>query len=216
MDALLTAACAVGLSQILLSLVLIFRLPRLGMREWLFAGLMLASACHLLAPLLPGLAPFLVPWATAIPGLFWLFASAIFDDHFRLTLLRALPVLVTLFFPMLGLLLDRPAALEWLLFQLPQLLEFVLLALALWVVVQHWSTDLVESRRRLRIWFVGLIGAGVFLLILAREVLFPGQAWLGSWQYVFVAALLTGINLMLLGFRAGALFDLADPGRVDV
>ena len=151
MDALLLAACAVGLSQILLSLALLFRLPRLGTREWLFVGLLLASACHLSAPLLPGLAPYIVPWATAIPGLFWLFASAIFDDHFRLTLLRTLPVLITVFFPLLGQLLGQPAALEWLLFQLPQFLEFVLLALALWVVVQHWSTDLVESRRQLRV-----------------------------------------------------------------
>ena len=207
MNPLLSAACAVGLSQILLSLMLLFRLPAHGIREWLFAALLLAAACHLAAPLLPGLAPFITPWATAIPGLFWLFTSAVFNDHFRLDLLRAAPVLITVFFPILGLLLGRPAGTEMLLFTLPQLLEFVLLALALWVVVQHWSTDLVESRRRLRVWFVGLIGAGVFLLILAREVLFPGEAWLGAWQYAFAAVLLIGINLMLLGYRSAALFD---------
>lgn len=206
MDPVLTAACVAGLSQALLTLALLVRLPARGVREWLFAGLLLAAACHLSAPLLPALAPFIAPWATAIPGLFWLFSGAVFDDHFRLTFTRSLPVLITVFFPMLGMLLGRPPAAELLLFTLPQLLEFVLLALALWVVIEHWSTDLVESRRRLRVWFVGLIGIGVFLLILAREVLFPGQAWLATWQYAFAAALLLGINLMLLELRAGTLF----------
>lgn len=207
MNPLVTAACSVGLSQILLSLLLLARLPALGTREWLFVGLLLAGACYLGAPLLPDLAAYLAPWATAVPGLFWLFASAIFDDHFRLTLLRMLPVLVTVFFPILGMLLGHPMALEWLLFTLPQMLEFVLLILALWVVVEHWSGDLVESRRRLRVWFVGLIGVAVLLLILARVVLFPGQAWLVTWQYAFAASLLFGVNLTLLGFRSEALFD---------
>ncbi len=208
MNPLLTAACAAGLSQILLSLLLLVRLPAHGTRERLFIGLQLAGACHLCAPLLPDLAFVIAPWATAIPGLFWLFASAIFDDHFRLTPLRLFPVLITVLFPVLGMLLGRPAMLDWLLFSLPQLLEFVLLALALWVVVEQWSGDLVESRRRLRVWFVGLIGIAVFLLILAREVLFPGQVWLGTWQYVFAAGLLFGVNLMLLGVRPGVLFDV--------
>lgn len=217
MDPLITTACAAGLSQLLLGLLLLARFDRLGIREWLFLGLLVATACYLLPALAPGTtaAVLIAPWATAVPGLFWLFSSAVFDDHFRLGLGRWTPLGITVFLPMAGLLADRPPALEWLLFTLPQVLEFVLLGLSLLVVVQHWSTDLVESRRRLRVWFVGLIGIGLFALILAREVLFPGQAWLATWQYVPVAILLLGINLMLLDYRPGALFDAAGRGAED-
>lgn len=211
MPLLTVTASAFGLSQLFLSLLLMFRLHTWGVREWLFCALLLAAASHLLVPFLPpGAAALAGPWATAIPGLFWLFSGAVFDDHFRLSAMRWVPVLITVVLPMAGMAAGRPSSWEWMLFTLPQALEFVLLGLALWVVVQFWPTDLVATRRRLRAWFVGLIGMGVFLLILAREVLFPGQAWVAAWQYVFVAVLLFGINLMLLSFRRGALFDLDD------
>ena len=70
---------------------------------------------------------------------------------------------------------------DWLFDTLPQGLEFALLGMTLWVVSRHWRTDLVEARRRLRLWFVGLNGSYIFLLILSREILFPGAGWLATW-----------------------------------
>lgn len=202
-------AVAFGLSQVVLSLILLARLERRGIGERLFGLLMLANACYLSSPLMAGsgMQAWVYPWATAIPGLFWLFSASIFDDHFRLRFWHTMPVAVTVFFPMLGVALGSPAGFDWFWFTGPQVLEFVFMGLVFWVVAQHWSIDLVESRRRLRIWFVGLNGVGVFMVIFSREVLFPGQAWLNEWQYVPVAMLLLGINAVLLGYRGGVVFD---------
>ena len=82
-----------------------------------------------------------------------------------------------------------------------------LLGLTLWVVSRHWRTDLVEARRRLRLGFVGLNGAYLLLLIFSREVLFPGAAWLATWEYLPPALLLFLINLSLLEYRGGLLFQ---------
>ena len=202
-------AVVFGLSQVLLSLALLARLDSRGIGEKLFGLLMLANACYLLSPLLAqtSLQAWIVPWATAIPGLFWLLSASIFDDHFELRPWQSGLVAITVFFPMLGGLLGQSLWVQWLFFTAPQVLEFILMGLVFWVVAQHWSIDLVETRRRLRLGFVGINGAGVFLLIFSREVLFPGQAWLKEWEYVPAALLLFGINLVLLGYRGGVVFE---------
>lgn len=105
--------------------------------------------------------------------------------------------------------MDFDVHLHWLFFSVPQALEFGLLALTLWVVSQHWRTDLVRSRRRLRVWFFGLNGSYVFTLIFSREILFSGQAWLSTWEYVPMALLLLAINATLLRYRRGILFSSA-------
>ncbi|MCZ6831190.1 MAG: hypothetical protein O7F73_16695 [Gammaproteobacteria bacterium] len=100
--------------------------------------------------------------------------------HWRLT-----ERLYVLLLPMLGQLLQPEGMLRWLLFSLPQLLEFLLLGLTLWVVARHWRVDLVASRRRLRWWFVAVNGVYIFALILLRELLFaherpPRASYFGS------------------------------------
>ncbi len=206
MPDLLIAAISFSLSQVALGVALLLRQPRWGIRERLYGLLMLAIAAYLCMPLVPGTV-FEIPATalqTAAPGCFYLFSASIFDDHFKLRRWQLGLVGFTVVMPLVGMLL--PGVPRWLFFTVPQGAEFVLLGLTLWVVSRHWRTDLVEVRRRLRLGFVGLNGAYILLLILSREILFPGAAWLATWEYLPPALLLFAINLSLLEYRSGLLF----------
>ncbi|MEP5764155.1 MAG: helix-turn-helix transcriptional regulator [Halieaceae bacterium] len=214
MPTLLTAAIAFSLSQVALSLLLLARQPRWGLREQLFGLLMLAVVGYLLTPVLAGSNFHIVASTlqTAVPGMFWLFSASVFDDHFKLRYWQIGLVKFTVLMPLAGALLGLAGLeLNWLFYTLPQGLEFCLLALTLWVVSQHWRTDLVESRRRLRIWFVGCNGSYLFILIFSREILFPGESWLATWEYIPPALLLLAINATLLQYREGLLFLRRSP-----
>ncbi len=207
MPDLLIAAISFSFAQVALGLALLLRQPGWGIRERLYGLLMLAIAAYLCMPLVLG-TPFEIPTATlqtAAPGFFYLFSASVFDDHFRLRPWQLVLVGFTVLMPLVGMLV--PAAPRWLFFTLPQGAEFILLGLTLWVVSRHWRTDLVEARRRLRLGFVGLNGAYLLLLIFSREVLFPGAAWLATWEYLPPALLLFLINLSLLEYRSGLLFQ---------
>ncbi|EED31468.1 putative transcriptional regulatory protein, AraC family [gamma proteobacterium NOR5-3] len=207
MSDLLIAAIGFSLSQVLLSLLLLMRLPHRGLREKLFGLFLLSLMGYFLLPVLQGtpLSLLATTVQTAAPGVFWLLSASIFDDRFQLRAWQVGLVKFTVFMPLLGLLMDFPGS-QMLFMQLPQALEFLMLGLMLWVVVRHWRTDLVESRRRLRLWFVGCNGGYLFILILTREVLFPGAGWLSVLEYLPPAVLLLAVNVALLTYRDGLLF----------
>ncbi len=211
MDAPLVATVAFALSQLLLSLLLLCRVPNWGQGERLYFLLLLTILAYLLSPLrLPGVLGIVIHTLQAgAPGMFWLFSASVFDDHFKLRPWQIALVTITVLLPLVGRLLAvlDSGGLHWLFYTLPQTLEFALLALTLWVVSQHWRSDLVESRRRLRIWFFGLNGSYAFALIFSREILFADQAWLSTWEYLPMGVLLLGINATLLRFRSGVLFS---------
>ncbi|MEE4661086.1 MAG: AraC family transcriptional regulator [Halieaceae bacterium] len=206
MSPLLIAALSFSLSQLLLSLLLLLREPAWGVRERLYGLLMLALLGYVATPVVAG------SWMglpasvvqTAAPGLFWLFSYSLFDDGFRLRAWQLGLVGFTVFMPLLGRLV---ASADWLFFTLPQAVEFALLGAALWVVARNWRSDLVEARRRLRLWFVALTGSYSLLLLFSREILFPGAAWLATWEYLALALLLLGINVSLLRYHRGLLFQ---------
>lgn len=210
MSNLLIAAIGFSLSQVLLSLMLLSRQPNWGLSEKLFAVFMLSLLGYLLTPVLQNTSLSLLASTvqTAAPGVFWLLSASIFDDDFRLRAWHLALVKFTVFVPLLSYLFSFPGS-RSLFVDLPQALEFVMLALMLWVVVRHWRTDLVESRRRLRLWFVGCNGSYLFILILSREVLFPGAQWLSLLEYLPPAALLLAVNVALLQYREGLLFGSA-------
>ena len=217
MDPLLVFAIAFGLSQVCLSLVLVSLRGQRGLGETLFALLLLAVACYLLTPLLP------TPWtgllsalATAVPGMFWLFSACVFDDHFRLRGWQVGLVATTVVLPVLGQLAAVSGWWVHLLFTLPQLLEFVLLGLTLWVVARFWQVDLVESRRRLRWWFVAINGSYLFALILLREWFFDGEHWFALAQFVPVDPVLLGMNVLLLQYKPAGLFRGPAPATPTV
>ena len=207
MPGLVLAGLAFGLSQLALSLLLLWQVRRWRLTERLFLLLLLAVSAYLLIPFLAHTA---VAWllgslATAVPGLFWLLSASIFADNFRLRAWQAGLVAATVVLPLLGFVLQAEGVLHWLLISLPQLLEFVLLGLTLWVVARHWRVDLVESRRRLRWWFVAVNGVYIFALILLRELLFDNDSDFSQWQYVPVGGILLVMNGLLLQYKPDAL-----------
>ena len=207
MPELLIAAISFSLSQVVLGLALLLRERSLGIRERLYGLLMVAILGYLCMPLASGGPLELVAATvqTAAPGMFYLFSASVFDDAFRLRRWQVALVAFTVAMPLLGRLTETDW--RWLFFSLPQAGEFGLLGLTLWVVARHWRTDLVAARRRLRIGFVGLNGSYILLLVFSREILFPGAAWLETWEYLPPALLLLAINLSLLQYRSGLLLQ---------
>ncbi len=207
MSSLLIAALSFSVSQVLLSLLLLYREPAWGLRERLFALLMLALLGYIASPMVQGTAlslPISV-LQTAAPGVFWLFSYSLFDDSFRLRVWQVGLVAFTVFMPVVGSFAEGA---RWLYWTLPQAVEFALLGAALYVVARNWRSDLVEARRRLRIWFVGLCGSYSFLLLFSREILFPGADWLATWEYLPLCLLLLAINASLLRYHRGLLFQV--------
>lgn len=208
MDSLLIAALTFSLSQILLSVILFIRIKRSwSVQQGLYGVFLLAVTGYLLTPLADNrwLSILMSGLQTLVPGTFWLFSASLFDDHFKLKARHWLLVSATVLLPVSGGVLTELfwQVPRWLFFTLPQALEFILMGLALWSVVGFWQDDLVESRRDLRLWFCGVIGLYIVTLLLLREVIFPGAAWLSVWQYVPVGAVLLLTNGLLLEHKTG-------------
>ncbi len=201
-DSLVVAAIAFALSQVTLSILLLSSSKVWSVQERLFAALLAAISCYVLTPLVR-----LEPWMaivhslqTAVPGLFWLFSASLFDDHFRLRRWQLALVAATVALPVIGKLLT---GYDFFLRTLPQGLEFILVSLTLVAVARYWREDLVESRRKLRLWFCGLNGLYLFVLLFLREVVFPETRWLASLEYVPAAGMLLATNAIFLEYKSG-------------
>ncbi|TQV70143.1 AraC family transcriptional regulator [Exilibacterium tricleocarpae] len=206
MDTLLTSAIAFALSQVVLSGLLLLGHNRWAVQERLYGLLLIAITSYLLWPVTRDtqLVFLMEPLQTAVPGLFWLFSASLFDDHFRLKKWQVTLVAITILCPSLGEWLLRRYGVDWrlVLVELPQLLEFVLLGLALLVVARHWRVDLIEPRRHLRLWFCGLNGCYILVLIFLREIVFPESERLASLQYLPVGGILLATNALLLEYKS--------------
>lgn len=211
MENLLDSFISFSLSQLLLCLILLLRQYRVSKRsENFFIALLLAYACYLLTPWLSSvwLGYVLFIGQSALPALLWLFCCSLFDDHYRLRPWQLTLALMTLVLPVLGLMLKTNtfAGQDYLTRVFPQALEFVLLVMALAVVLRHWRSDLLEQRRSLRVWFSGFIGVYTLSIISARELIFPGETWLHTWQYLPAGLVLLVCNCCLLEFK-GDVFE---------
>ncbi|WP_191621176.1 AraC family transcriptional regulator [Marinihelvus fidelis] len=213
MTPLTLLAIGAGFSQVLLSGALLLSLGLESRSGRLFALLLLGAIGYLLTPLVnDGQGhPVMQALATSLPGVFWLFCASLFDDHYTLPAWQPALVIYSVVAPLAWHLLGQPAGgpLEWLLQDLPQLLEFVFMLLALRATFRYWRGDLVEVRRKLRVWFCAGTGVFMFSLILSREVLFAGADWLQGAQYIATAVVLLGINIMLLRYPT----RIFDPAR---
>lgn len=208
-DVMLVTAIAFALSQVILSGLLLWRVDSWSLQERLYASLLVSVSAYLLAPLLPDGAWLWLTQAlqTAVPGLFWLFSASLFDDHFQLRRWQLGLVAATVLLPVAGALLGSAggSGMSLLLIGLPQLMEFILVGLTLWAVTRYWRVDLIESRRRLRLWFCALNGIYILVLLFLREVVFsPGDRW-STLQYLPLGALLLATNAILLEYKVGIL-----------
>lgn len=217
MDQLLTLAITFALSQVVLSALLLFRTKAQTIHERLYAILLVAITAYLLTPVMEGTHFYfwMTAISTAVPGMFWLFSASLFDDHFRLKPWQIALVAATVIPPVINRVLEMQGidSLHWLLWTLPQLLEFVLLGLTLVVVARYWQVDLIESRRSLRLWFCGLNGVYLFVLIFVREVVMPEIGWLVPLQYVPVGGILLAANALLLEYKPGIMADRVRPAE---
>jgi AraC-like DNA-binding protein len=198
---LVVAAIAFALSQVALSILLLSSSKVWSIQERLFAALLVAISCYVLTPLVRE-----EPWVgvvhslqTAVPGLFWLFSASLFDDHFKLRRWQVGLVAATVVLPLVGRMLT---GYDFFLRILPQGLEFILVSLTLIAVARYWREDLVEYRRKLRLWFCGLNGLYLFILLFLREVVFPETTWLASLEYLPAAVMLLATNAILLEYKA--------------
>ena len=145
-----------------------------------------------------------VIWAFSVmgAGLFWAFATELFEDRTRLDPVRFLPAAGLLAVGVTALSTPPQVARGFWLVQ--NLLGAALMVHVLVVIAGGWRGDLVEPRRRLR----GPILAAAAVYALAVMSVQSGELFLGSaaWLSPFAAAVLA-----LLGLLSLAVFAKADP-----
>jgi AraC-like DNA-binding protein len=211
MDLTYSFAIGFALSQVMLALALLSRSGFNTIQQCLFGCLLLAVLGYFTArELSTGPLGFVVSaFKTAVPGAFWLFNASLFDDHFRLKPWKIGLVGVTVMLPAIATLIDESnsSVLGLILIELPQLLEFILLGLALFAIARYWRIDLVQSRRQLRLWLSGFNGIYIFTIVLFEQLIFPNERWVVEYQYITSAFALLITNFLLLRVNG----DLLNP-----
>jgi AraC-like DNA-binding protein len=133
--------------------------------------------------------------ALSIPsvGLCWWFACSLLDDRFRMGLLQWLGLMAVCIFPTYYFLHSLGATVQ----QWPRyVLDFgivpplALCAHMLWMAIAGFRDDLLEGRRRFRLWIVAVIAVAILASLLSEEVenLEAGNILRAS--FAFCAALL--------------------------
>src|SRR5260370_35094351 len=110
---------------------------------------------------------------------FWLFARALFDDGFRLRRWHAVPWTAVVALSLVNCLLLVPAqTLDPKIFAIAiSMISLCFVALAIVQTIASWSTDLVEERRRLRVFVVVTTAAHAgFDAVLQLLVTWDGSA----------------------------------------
>ncbi|GHA20123.1 AraC family transcriptional regulator [Arenicella chitinivorans] len=213
MSTALIIALTFASSQVMLSLaVLLTAVKHWRLPHAILFCFLLAVLAYIAHPMVSEhwVGDWVLPLENAIPGLFWLLCSSLFNERFRLAPWNLMLVLSTVLIPQIGILavdyLD--IGLPYFLYRtMPQALEFVLLAWALYVVVRSWRDDLVESRRDLRLVFSAIAGGYIFTLISMREIFMADSPWLDQWQYLPVGAICLITNLLLLQYKPGVIAE---------
>jgi AraC-like DNA-binding protein len=145
------------------------------------------------------------------PAVFWVVASALFDDEFALSW-RHVAAWIGLealgFWAIYGAAGPRP-------FLLVNGLSLICLALALAHVFAGRAGDLVEARRRSRLVFVALVGLFIAAIIVAVTVLRGGEGFpVYGYANAFGALGLSFFFAMtLLSLTPGGMFEPLAPGR---
>jgi AraC-like DNA-binding protein len=147
---------------LLLLAALLFRDFRAAAAGRLAIAFALGSAAHAFtagAGFVPPVAPWqsvLIAASTGNVVVFWLFARALFDDAFRLRLWHAAPWAAVVVLSLVNCLVLVPEqTLDRRIFPiLISVISLGFVALAVSQTIASWSTDLVEERRRLRVFVV--------------------------------------------------------------
>lgn len=138
------------------------------------------------------------PWVAVSVGnavLFWVFTQALFDDEFAPRPLHAVAWLLAVALSGLNcaVLAHSAFAVAPVTMGLQRAIPLVFSALAAWAAARHWRADLVEDRRRLRV-FVAVSGIAYTLAFLAVRLGSP-RGQLSGWA----ATLDVGVLLLIVG-----------------
>ncbi len=149
----------------------------------------------------------------SVPALFWMFASSLFDDAFRLRAVHivALVVLILLGFGASGQFLDDASLLSF----ARQFLSILIVVYALIAVGRGYAGDMVDSRRKLRAALVVLAGVYI-LLILAVELFFRAAAaplFLETLNAASILLITLAFVLLSLTLRENSVFAPAPAAR---
>ncbi|MEQ8697002.1 MAG: AraC family transcriptional regulator [Bauldia litoralis] len=196
-----------GIGLLILAAVLLIRDYRHTVAGRLGAVFVLSVVAYIVCPLMVvrwhiawwGLPVYLVCFTIA--GWFWLFARAWFVDDFRLRWWHGLLILGLLvvygwrfIFPPGGVLPHSGLPTDTAIHLLSRAVAIAVVIAALGQAMVGRGEDLVESRRRLRAWFVFVIG-GHMALVVAAEVSVPDARRLPVAEMV---------NLIAIALEAGA------------
>ena len=184
----------------------------------------LGSAAHALTAT-AGFSPPVAPWQAVLIAVstgnvvvFWLFARALFDDGFRLRRWHALPWAAVVALSLVNCLLLVPAqTLDPRIFAIAiSVISLCFVALAVVQTIASWSTDLVEERRRLRVFVVvtTAIYAG-FNAIVQIFVTWNGSASIvATANAVILAGVVVAIAYSLMRIDGETLFPAAEKTAV--
>jgi AraC-like DNA-binding protein len=164
----------------------------------------LGSAVHALTAI-SGFAPPVTPWHAALIALstgnvvvFWLFARALFDDTFAVRRWHAAPWAAVVALSFINCVVLVPARI--LHPQIPAIaisvISLAFIGLAVGQTIASWSTDLVEDRRRLRVFVV--VATAIYTGVNAVLQLFvSGNGSPGSIVATANAAILAGVVIAI-------------------
>jgi AraC-like DNA-binding protein len=164
-------------TRLVLLAALLFRDFRTAAAGRLAIGFALGSAAHAVTAT-SGFAPPVTPWHAALIAVstgnvvvFWLFARALFDDEFKVQRWHAAPWAAIVALSLVNCLVLVPAqTLDPRIFAIAvSAISLVFVALAVGQTIASWSTDLVEERRRLRIFVV----AATAIYVVVNAILQP-------------------------------------------
>jgi AraC-like DNA-binding protein len=214
-------ALGTGTTTVLLLLAaLLFRDFRTVTAGRLAIAFALGSAAHALT-VTSGFAPPVKPWHAALIAVstgnvvvFWLFAQALFDDTFQPRRWHAAPWAAVVALSLTNCLVLVPAQiLEPRIFAVAiSVISLGFVALAVGQTIVSWSTDLVEDRRRLRVFVVA--AAAVYTGFNALTQIF--MATVGSTGAVatanagILAAVVLVIAASLTRIKGETIFPLAE------
>jgi AraC-like DNA-binding protein len=137
--------------------------------------------------------------AGAMPGLFWLFAKAWFNDEKRVSPISALLVALSVLITLVVQLTPTDGIANVISSGLFRASKLAFAGAALWEVWRSREGDLVERRRRIRPLLVGVVAVYV-ILIAVVELMEPTSLPDGSLELKRLVA--TGALLAVLGFCA--------------
>jgi AraC-like DNA-binding protein len=208
---------------LLLLAALLFRDFRTVITGRLGVAFAIGSAAHAVTAS-SGFAPPVMPWQAALIALstgnvvvFWLFARALFDDGFLVRRWHAAPWAAVVALSLINCLVLVPAQiLDPRLFAVTiSLISLIFVALSIGQTIASWSADLVEERRRLRV-FVVVTTAAYAGFNALLQILLPAAgspAIVVTANAAILAAVVIAIAYSLMHINGETIFA-AEPPRV--